>query len=132
MILKDIVWSAWLATTAWSETPAEVKASAATPEAKPASFDYKNPSLPIEKRVADLLSKMTPEEKAAQMQSLYAGQIKLRQSVIDDPAKMLALFKNGMGMMNPDFEATMEQPVEWRNKLQAYLLTKTRLGIPII
>lgn len=29
--------------------------------------DYKNPDLPIEKRVSDLLKRMTLEEKAAQM-----------------------------------------------------------------
>ena len=29
---------------------------------------YKNPSLPVETRVADLLSRMTPEEKAGQLQ----------------------------------------------------------------
>ena len=29
-------------------------------------FDYQNPALPVERRVADLLSRMTLEEKAAQ------------------------------------------------------------------
>ena len=29
--------------------------------------NYKNPSLPVEERVKDLLSRMTLEEKAAQM-----------------------------------------------------------------
>ena len=41
--------------------------------AKSASTDapYKNPALPAEKRVADLLSRMTLEEKAAQMMCVW-------------------------------------------------------------
>jgi hypothetical protein len=34
--------------------------------------DYKNPNLPIERRVADLLSRMTLEEKVAQLVCLWA------------------------------------------------------------
>ncbi len=33
--------------------------------------DYRNANLPIERRVADLLSRMTIEEKVAQMQTLW-------------------------------------------------------------
>lgn len=36
-------------------------------------FPYQNPALPIEKRVADLLSRMTVEEKAGQLNQLNGG-----------------------------------------------------------
>lgn len=32
-------------------------------------FPFRNPELPIEERVRDLISRLTPEEKAAQMQN---------------------------------------------------------------
>src|SRR5437763_8260585 len=35
--------------------------------------DYKNPRLPVERRVADLLSRMTLEEKVAQLVCLCGG-----------------------------------------------------------
>src|SRR5215213_236350 len=34
-------------------------------------FPYRNPSLPVDERVADLLSRMTLEEKIAQTQSIW-------------------------------------------------------------
>src|SRR5437016_1293496 len=35
--------------------------------------DYKNPRLPVERRVADLLARMTLEEKVAQLVCLWGG-----------------------------------------------------------
>src|ERR1043166_6010838 len=35
--------------------------------------DYKNPRLPVERRVADLLGRMTLEEKVAQLVCLWVG-----------------------------------------------------------
>jgi beta-glucosidase len=42
------------------------------------------------------------------------------------------MYANGVGMINPAFDETMEQTIERRNKLQNYLRNKTRLGIPVI
>lgn len=93
---------------------------------------YKNPSLPVAQRVADLLKRMTLDEKVAQVRSMWAQRPQIDEKLFDDPKKMDSLFKNGMGMLNPDFNATMEQSISRRNKLQEYFKTKTRLGIPII
>jgi len=93
---------------------------------------YKDPKQPVAKRVADLLSKMTLEEKVAQLQTMHAGRPKLNDQLFDNPGKLDSLFKNGMGMMNPAFDETMEQTITARNNLQDYFRTKTRLGIPII
>ncbi|MBS1563941.1 MAG: glycoside hydrolase family 3 C-terminal domain-containing protein, partial [Bacteroidetes bacterium] len=87
---------------------------------------------PISKRVSDLLSRMTLEEKVAQLQSGHMGRPKLTDKVLSNPAKMDSLFKNGVGMMNPAFDETLEQTNQRRNALQQYLLSKTRLGIPVI
>jgi len=93
---------------------------------------YKNPALPIERRVTDLVTRMTLPEKVAQLQSGHMGRPKLTDAVLNNPAKMDSLFKNGVGMMNPAFDETLEQTNQRRNRLQQYLLTKTRLGIPVI
>lgn len=93
---------------------------------------YKNPQLPVAQRVADLLHRMTLEEKVAQLQSGHMGRPKLTDAVLANTAKMDSLFKNGVGMMNPAFDETLEQTNLRRNRLQEYLRTKTRLGIPVI
>jgi len=93
---------------------------------------YKDPKLPVEQRVKDLLGRMTLEEKVAQLQSTHAGRPKLTDEFFANTKKIDSMYGNGGGMINPAFDETMEQTIERRNKLQNYLRTKTRLGIPII
>ncbi len=93
---------------------------------------YKDPKQPIAKRVADLLSRMTLEEKVAQLQTMHAGRPKLDDKLFSNTAKLDSLYKNGMGMINPAFDETMETTITARNRLQDYMINKTRLGIPII
>jgi beta-glucosidase len=69
---------------------------------------YKNPKLPVEKRVADLIKRMTLEEKVAQLQSFHMSKPKLTDEVLKNPRKMDSMFHHGVGMMNPDFDATPE------------------------
>jgi beta-glucosidase len=75
---------------------------------------------------------MSLEEKVAQLQSTHASRPKLTADVLNNSAKMDSLYGNGIGMINPDFDATMEQTIERRNALQNYLKSKTRLGIPVL
>jgi beta-glucosidase len=93
---------------------------------------YKDAKQPIAKRVTDLLSRMTLEEKVAQLQTMHAGRPKLDDKLFNNIAKLDSLYKNGMGMINPAFDETVEVTIAARNRLQDYLLHKTRLGIPII
>lgn len=94
--------------------------------------DYRNPKLPIAARVKDLLKRMTVEEKVAQLRSTHASNPRLTEDVFNNAARMDSLYGKGIGMINPDFDATMEQTIQRRNALQQYLKTKTRLGIPVL
>lgn len=92
---------------------------------------YKNPDLPVEQRVADLLKRMTIEEKAAQL--CTAWELKAIADAQDkfDPAKAEKVFANGLGGFGP-VRWSIAKEVEFRNAAQKFVLEHTRLGIPII
>jgi beta-glucosidase len=92
---------------------------------------YKDPHLSIEKRVADLVSRMTVEEKVAQLRSTWSMVPRITGALLADPHKMDSLFGYGIGMIDPDFDNTMEQAIRYRNKIREYIRTKT-LRIPPI
>jgi beta-glucosidase len=93
---------------------------------------YTNPALPIPQRIQDLLSRMTTEEKVAQLRSTWSAYPRINDALLADPHRMDSLFGQGIGMINPDFDNTLEQSIRYRNTIQDYLRTKTRLGIPVI
>jgi len=93
---------------------------------------YTNPALPIPQRVQDLLSRMTTTEKVAQLRSTWSAYPRINDAILNDPHRMDSLFGQGIGMINPDFDNTLEQSIRYRNAIQTYLRTKTRLGIPAI
>src|SRR5262245_3048340 len=68
--------------------------------------DYKNPQLPVERRVADLLSRMTLEEKVAQLTCLWTNRPQVNPQTdfsTDrgdfDPTKAAAVMKHGIGQI---------------------------------
>ena len=70
------------------------------------SPDYKNPRLPVERRVADLLSRMTLEEKTAQLTCLWGGrpQVEPPKNFDTDrgdfsPEKAAEVMKHGIGQI---------------------------------
>ncbi|MCL5020396.1 MAG: glycoside hydrolase family 3 C-terminal domain-containing protein [Bacteroidetes bacterium] len=101
-------------------------------------LDYKNPQLPVEARVANLLSRMTVEEKVAQMLCVW-GQKK--RILFDENGKLrldnLGLhLKEGIGQIGrlSDTGGGMG-PVEMANlanALQKFFVEETRLGIPVV
>jgi len=93
---------------------------------------YTNPALSISQRVKDLLSRMTTTEKVAQLRSTWSAYPRINDALLADPHRMDSLFGQGIGMINPDFDNTLEQSIRYRNTIQDYLRTKTRLGIPAI
>src|SRR5215216_1782861 len=102
--------------------------------------DYKNPRLPVERRVADLLARMTLEEKVAQLVCLWgerpeagpnAGFSTNRGEF--SPAAAARSMKNGIGQIARQRER--KDPREaalFANAVQKWLVENTRLGIPAI
>lgn len=76
---------------------------------------YKNPELPAEERIADLLGRMTLEEKVGQMMQLDA-----RSGNLDD-----LIVNKHVGSILHTSPADLPRAVETVN-------TKTRLGIPLV
>jgi beta-glucosidase len=104
------------------------------------SLAYKNPSLPIERRVKDLLSRMTLAEKAAQMMCVWQQKA---EKLVDasgafDLEKAGASFKDGhgLGQVGRPSDAgggrNARQTAELTNAIQKFFLENTRLGIPVI
>ena len=94
-------------------------ATLAIAQAPPA---YRNPQLPVADRVADLLGRMTLEEKFWQVFMLPGN--------LDDPAHDYSkgVFGLQISTTGPDARAHAERI----NTIQRYFVEKTRLGIPII
>jgi beta-glucosidase len=91
------------------------------------NFPYMNKSLPIEKRVADLLSRMTVEEKAGQLNQLNGGVF--TGPAANDPgqkAKMDMVRKGQVGSML-NVTGTSET-----RTIQQLAINESRLGIPVI
>jgi len=102
--------------------------------------DYKNPQLPVERRVADLLSRMTLEEKIAQLTCLWAGrpQANPQTDFATDrgdfsPAKAAEVMKHGIGQIARQRERKgPREGATFANAVQKWLVENTRLGIPAI
>jgi beta-glucosidase len=91
---------------------------------------YKDPHLSIEDRVADLLSRMTLEEKVAQIAGGGRGSRGLVDTSGTLPYKNVEeLFKE---LFNVDNKIGARERALIHNALQRYQLEKTRLGIPDI
>ncbi|MEQ9308260.1 MAG: glycoside hydrolase family 3 N-terminal domain-containing protein [Balneolaceae bacterium] len=109
---------------------------------------YKDASKLPEERVKDLLSKMTLEEKVAQMMGVWNEK---KETLIDEEgnfdlekAKKAYAHGNGIGQVGrpsdagKDEEASHEagfnarQTVELTNAIQKFFIEQSRLGIPVI
>jgi beta-glucosidase len=105
-------------------------------------MDYRNAQLPIERRVADLLSRMTLEEKVAQLATLWVKKPQQKDhggnwSFPDrgefSPEKAALVMKHGIGQIARQRERKdARQSAIFANALQKWLREKTRLGIPAI
>ena len=102
--------------------------------------DYKNPRLPVERRVADLLSRMTLEEKVAQLTCLWGNrpQVNPQTDFATDrgdfsPAKAAEVMKYGIGQIARQRERKgPREAAKFANDVQKWLIENTRLGIPAI
>lgn len=92
---------------------------------------YKNPDLPIEERVQDLLSKMTLDEKIAQITSVSEVELDNQKGDLNRRTLDEDLLKHGLGQLARSGEnLEPEETVAKLNELQHFLVNKTRLGIP--
>lgn len=101
---------------------------------------YRNPKLSVERRVKDLLSRMTLKEKVAQMLCIW--QQKSRTMVDEkgrfDLQKAKSHFKDraGLGQVGRPSDAgnglNAREMAELTNDIQKFFVENTRLGIPVV
>ncbi|MDR3173867.1 MAG: glycoside hydrolase family 3 C-terminal domain-containing protein [Treponema sp.] len=85
---------------------------------------YKDAQVPVAERVEDLLSRMTLEQKTAQLQCTMAAG--------DDPAKMLEPFKDGIGEVASFSSQDSVEAIIAFNKKVVDAVMRNPLGIPPI
>jgi beta-glucosidase len=110
-------------------------AAVCAPKTPAATAPYRDPKLTVDARVADLLGRMTPDEKVAQLQSVNWE----NTSIFDVATKTFApkqarkLMPHGIGQVTrPSDKHDPRQATELANALQKFLVAETRLGIPAI
>jgi len=101
-----------------------------TPASPAGAPRYKDPSLPIPDRVADLLSRMTLDEKVDELNWGWQSKI----DVVDPTGtyNTESARKTIQAEWGEDLKFTPRNAAILRNAIQRYQLEKTRLGIPVI
>lgn len=102
---------------------------------------FKDPDLPVSERIADLLSRMTIEEKVAQICAIWQEKYDFQ----DEQGRFLpaladSILSHGIGHITRPSELfgsgepgrTAAEEVIYTNAVQRYLVEETRLGIPAI
>ncbi len=125
---------------------AAAQGSARTEVARPmADVAYWNASLPVEQRVADLLARMTLDEKIAQITTLWDNKVEVQNADFTfSPDKATQSRPAGIGMLarpsdlhgpgSPRVEPprTIDGSVAYVNAVQRWSREHTRLGIPVL
>jgi beta-glucosidase len=103
---------------------------------------YEDFRLPMEQRAKDLLSRMTIEEKLAQLKCPWMGKAKLFRRGIFDLEKATNAFPHGLGeafqisdggsALTKSKAPEPSQVAISANNIQAYFINNTRLGIPVL
>ncbi|QIK78194.1 beta-glucosidase [Sphingomonas piscis] len=125
---------------------------AASAAAQTGQAIYKDPRQPIEQRVEDLLSRMTLEEKAAQLITVWEGKAKIQTDAgVFDAAEASRNFPDGLGQVarpsdkrgvvrsnnaaGASAAGTNREAADtatYVNAAQHWAVERTRLGIPIL
>ena len=111
---------------------------------------YRDAGAPIPTRVADLMARMTLEEKVAQIRTAWAAKGDMIDGMTFVPEKASAAFPHGIGHVTRPSDKrgvpgvseasggtaanwrTPKQTVEFINALQRWAMEDTRLGIPVL
>lgn len=102
------------------------------------SFAYRDRQLPIDERVADLLSRMTIEEKVAQMLCIWGQKktVMIDEEGKPDLRRLGKYLKDGVGQIARLSDTAgglgVSAMAELANAVQKYFVEETRLGIPVI
>ncbi|MDG6079260.1 beta-glucosidase [Erythrobacter litoralis] len=109
-----------------------------------ADAPYWDASLPVEQRVADLMQRMTLEEKLAQMIATWTNKAEIQDDAnFFDPAKASARYPDGIGFFTRPSDLkgpgsprqntprSIEESIRYVNALQSWA-RQQRLGIPIM
>jgi beta-glucosidase len=94
---------------------------------------YRDINTGIEERAGDLLDRMFPDEKIAQLGSVFAKPLMTGGKFAPDKARKI--LKHGMGEISApatNSALPLRESAELVNKIQKFLIEKTRLGIPAI
>src|SRR6184192_690904 len=99
-----------------------------------ARVPYLDPAQPVERRVEDLLGRMTLEEKVAQMLCLWQGKRAITgRDGRFDPARAPKWFRIGVGRIERPGEGHgARAEAEFTNAIQRWVKDSTRLGIPVL
>ena len=102
---------------------------------------YQDAKAPVEQRVADLLGRMTLEEKVAQLVGTWQNKSFIGATnprIVDqkgafDAGQAGVLLKHGLGEMSrPSENRGPREMAEFTNSIQKWLKENTRLGIPVL
>lgn len=133
-------------------TPVVVAVSSAAPALAFADERplYRDAGAAIDARVADLLARMTLEEKVAQMIGVWQSKAEIMDGLDFSASKAAEAFPNGFGQLtrvsdkrgvpgigeasggSADRWRTPAQTVEFVNAVQHWATERTRLGIPVL
>jgi beta-xylosidase len=113
------------------------------PTTQAAASPWQDPTLPVAERVADLLSRMTIEEKVAQLGSAWIGSTgdgdgvaPMQDQFYDDqPPPLDDLIKSGLGQLTRVFGTRPVPPssgMQALASLQARITAASRFGIPAV
>jgi beta-glucosidase len=101
---------------------------------------YEDTNAPLHERISDLLKQMSPEEKTAQMATLY-GSGRVLKDVQPTPRWKSEVWKdgignideehNGLGDFNAEYAFPFSKHVDAINTIQRWFVEDTRLGIPV-
>src|SRR6476646_839819 len=102
---------------------------------------YENPKIDVEKRINDLLSQMTLEEKTCQTATLY-GYHRVLKDELPTPDWQNPIWKDGIANIDEHlngwaagsksiYATDIEKHVWAMNEVQRFFIEDTRLGIPV-
>jgi beta-glucosidase len=96
---------------------------------------YRQPGLSAEERVADLLERMTVEEKAGQVVGTWVGHLDFQSNDLSDVKA--AIRDHHVGVAAPfgwggALDRQIDEVVAAVNELQRFAVEETRLGIPLL